>query len=494
LRSAESARMSPRWCLAFLAAAAVVPGPAAAHPHAPAPSARAGASQAPESCTAKRYRVRPGDTLSSIARRFGTTVRRLAAANSLDPSGLLPAGIVLVIPESCASRGMRPAAKERGSAVAAALERAVAVPGVSRGQTGVVVVDLRSSAVIYALNPDTSLEPASTEKLPVAMAALTRLGGGFRIRTVVLGQGTRSDASWRGDIVLKGYGDPSLTTTGLTGLARALRARGITTITGRVIGDESYFDDERTVDGWKPAFAKSESPFLSALVVNRGMLDGASVDHPALAAAILFTRALQRAGVSVGGRPTTGRGTSTAVELTRRASPPLQSLLSRMDTWSDNFIAEMLLKLLGARTSGRGSSEAGAAAVRAVLAADSVPLTGVRVVDGSGLSSFDRLTARALAGILETVWHTVRLQRLLRTFAVAGSTGTLRHRLLDVPGHELVRGKTGTTDHASALAGFVSSRFAFAVLNNGSPVNWQAAHLLQDRVAKTLLAAAGEAG
>ena len=265
-------------------------------------------------------------------------------------------------------------------------------------------------------------------------------------------------------------------------------------VTGRVIGDESYFDGERTVDGWKPAFAKSESPLLSALVVNRGMLDGASVDHPALAAAILFTRALARAGVSVNGQPATGRASATAVELTRRASPPLVSLLSTMDTWSDNFIAEMLLKQLGARESGRGSSQAGAAAVTAVLAADSVPLPGVRVVDGSGLSSLDRLTARSLAAILETVWHTARLQSLLRTFAVAGSTGTLRHRLLDVPGHELVKGKTGTTDHASALAGFVSSRFAFAVLNNGSPVDWQAAHLMQDRVAKALLVAAAQPG
>ena len=147
------------------------------------------------------------------------------------------------------------------------------------------------------------------------------LGGGFRIKTVVLGQGAQSDGTWHGDIVLKGYGDPALTTAGLRGLARALHARGIKTVTGRVIGDESYFDGQRTVDGWKPAFAKSESPLLSALVVNRGMLDGASVDHPALAAAILFTRALARAGVSVSGQPTTGRAGSTAVELTRRASP-----------------------------------------------------------------------------------------------------------------------------------------------------------------------------
>jgi D-alanyl-D-alanine carboxypeptidase/D-alanyl-D-alanine-endopeptidase (penicillin-binding protein 4) len=161
-----------------------------------------------------------------------------------------------------------------------------------------------------------------------------------------------------------------------------------------------------------------------------------------------------------------------------------------MDTWSDNFIAEMLLKELGARLAGRGTTAAGAAAVRSTLAGDDVPLAGVRLVDGSGLSSLDRLTARSIAAILETIWHEPDLRPLLGTFAVAGTTGTLRHRLLGVPGHQLVKGKTGTTDHASALAGFVASRYAFAVLNNGAPVAWQAAHLLQDRVVEALLSAA----
>src|SRR4029450_5833615 len=98
--------------------------------------------------------------------------------------------------------------------------------------------------------------------------------------------------------------------------------------------------------------------------------------------------------------------------------------------------------------------------------------------------------ARTLAATLETIAHTTALRRLLDTFAIAGSTGTLRHRLLGIPKHELVRGKTGTTDTSSALAGFVGSRFAFAILCNGSPVDWNAAHLLQDRVAQALLAAA----
>jgi D-alanyl-D-alanine carboxypeptidase/D-alanyl-D-alanine-endopeptidase (penicillin-binding protein 4) len=364
------------------------------------------------------------------------------------------------------------------------------VAGVSRARTGVVVVDLAASRVIYARNPDTPLEPASTEKLGVAITALQRLGGGFRMRTSVLGDGSLVGSTWRGNLVLRGAGDPTLSSSDLAALARAVRARGIRAVSGRVLGDESLFDIVRTCPGWKASFAKNESPLLSALVVDRGLLDGHSVDHPALAAAILFTRALERAGVSVAGEPSSGLASASAELIVRRAGPPLVRLLAVMDTWSDNFIAEMLLKQLGAQLNGRGTTAAGASAVVATLSVDEVPLGGVRLADGSGLSTLNRLTARSLAAMLETVWHETQLHPLIDTFAVAGSTGTLRHRLLGVPGHQLIRGKTGTTDSSSALAGFVGSRFAFAVVSNGSPVNWTAAHLLQDRVATALLASA----
>jgi D-alanyl-D-alanine carboxypeptidase/D-alanyl-D-alanine-endopeptidase (penicillin-binding protein 4) len=472
--------------LAVLALFAGLGGQAAATA---APSAQRGQA----ACAPAHYRVRAGDTLWSIAQRFKVSVRALAKANKLDVRAALWVGIDLSIPRSSCTPAARPATARttaRTSALVRALGAAVATPGVSRAQTGVVVVDLEADAVIYRLNAETPLEPASTEKLPLATAALHRLGTNFRTTTDVLGEGRLVGSTWRGSLILKGHGDPALTSGGLRALAHAVRRQGITAVSGRVLGDESYFDAARTAPGWKPEFAKNESPLLSALVVDRGLLDGASVDHPALAAAVLFTRALRAEGVSVAHDPAVGRASSRAVQLTRRASPRLITLLGQMDTWSDNFIAEMLLKQLGARIAGHGTTQAGASVVLSTLAQEEIPLAGVRLADGSGLSPLDRLTARTLAGTLETIAHTPSLRPLLGTFAIAGATGTLRHRLLGVPDHQLVRGKTGTTNHSSALAGFVGSRFAFAILCNGSPVNWTAAHLLQDRVAQALLAAA----
>ena len=192
----------------------------------------------------------------------------------------------------------------------------------------------------------------------------------------------------------------------------------------------------------------------------------------------------------MGGGTAVGVASARAALVVARRSPRLVTLLEQMNAWSDNFTAEMVLKQLGLQAGGSASSAGGAAVVNSVLATDGIPLAGIRIADGSGLSSLDLLTARALVATMQTVWHDPSLRKaLLPTLAVAGSTGTLRHRLLGVPEHTLVRGKTGTTNGSSSLVGFVGSRYAFAAVVNGSPVDWSAARELQDRVARALLAA-----
>ena len=108
---------------------------------------------------------------------------------------------------------------------------------------------------------------------------------------------------------------------------------------------------------------------------------------------------------------------------------------------------------------------------------------------GSGLSKLDRLSAASLASLVAFVQRTPSLRPLLDTLAVAGVSGTLRKRLRDIPGHALVRGKTGSTDESSALVGLVADRYAFAILENGAPVDFTAAHAAQDRSVQALLAA-----
>ena len=97
------------------------------------------------------------------------------------------------------------------------------------------------------------------------------------------------------------------------------------------------------------------------------------------------------------------------------------------------------------------------------------------------------MTARELAALLVAFWHSPELHAVVKdSLAVAGKTGTLRHRLLGRRTRGIVRGKTGTTAIASALSGYVGSRYAFVLVQNGHPVNWNAAHKLQDRFVEAL--------
>jgi len=356
-------------------------------------------------------------------------------------------------------------------------------PGVSAG----VVVDLETGQTIFARNADLSLSPASNEKLAVTYAALKELGAGYRFRTELLGEGHRHGATWVGNLVLKGYGDPSLTSLRLDLLADRLWQMGIRRVTGHVVGDDSWFDGERGVAGWLRAFLGNESPPLSALVVDRAVYRRHLVGNAALGAAAQFDRALWARGIEARGavaRPARGH----AVVLATNESRQLWRLLQLMDRWSDNFTAELVLKTLGAEKLGRGTSAAGAQVVARDLAAAGIPLAGVRIVDGSGLSRDDRVTARQLAAVLTAIWERPSMRSIVLNALATPGLGTLRHRLLEKPTLGLVHAKTGTTNVASALSGYIGNRFAFVVLQNGDPVDWAAAHKAQDGFVRALAA------
>ncbi|HEV7132512.1 MAG TPA: D-alanyl-D-alanine carboxypeptidase/D-alanyl-D-alanine-endopeptidase [Gaiellaceae bacterium] len=369
------------------------------------------------------------------------------------------------------------------------LERALHVPHVSLAASAASVVDLSTGQAVYSRNASLPLQPASNEKLAVTYAALTALGPSFRIETDVLGAGRQDGPTWQGDLVLKGYGDPTLSSSDLAVLARAVRADGITQVSGRVLADESWFDTRRTAPGWKASFYIEESPPLSALIVDRGLVGHRTSYDPALAAAQLFQHALTRAGVRVSRPAAHGVADDSAVPLASVDSPPLSAIVRWMDRVSDNFEAEMLLKELGAVQAESGTTAAGIGVVAGLLTQVGVPMSGVRLVDGSGLSLLDRFTANALVSLLTAMWNDPGVRpELLASLPVAGRSGTLAHRMRHTAAAGVVLAKTGSTDHASALSGFVGDRYVFSVVQNGWPISWFWARAAQDRFATVLAA------
>ena len=247
------------------------------------------------------------------------------------------------------------------------LDRTLAISGVLPARSTAMVVSLPSGRVVFARNPDLPLEPASNEKLAVTYAALVNLGPSYHFPTEVLGEGQRSGSTWEGRLVLKGFGDPTLSSADLGRLASILWREGIRRVTGGVVGDASAFDSERTAPGWLPSFANVESPPLSALVVDRADRGGYIVADPPLAAAARFDQLLHARGIAARSASLGTAGAQSRV-LATIDSAPLAEIIEFMDRWSDNFTAEMVLKAIGYKVLGRGTTAAGAAVTRLDLA------------------------------------------------------------------------------------------------------------------------------
>ena len=111
-------------------------------------------------------------------------------------------------------------------------------------------------------------------------------------------------------------------------------------------------------------------------------------------------------------------------------------------------------------------------------------------MDGSGLSSLDRLTADTLVGVIRAAANDPSIRSaFVGSLAVAGVSGTLSSRLPALRGQ--VQGKTGTTDLACTLSGLIRHTVVFAVLENGSPISSWAARGAQDRFVTILASGVG---
>jgi D-alanyl-D-alanine carboxypeptidase/D-alanyl-D-alanine-endopeptidase (penicillin-binding protein 4) len=271
-------------------------------------------------------------------------------------------------------------------------------------------------------------------------------------------------------------------------LASALITQeGIHEVTGRVLGDESYWDSRRgePSSGYAPDLFLEGT--LSALEFNRGAVGGERGAHaPAAYAARQLRSALSNAGVAVRGGSGAATTPAGALTLATALSPTVAELLGLMLPPSDNFFAETLLKDLGARFGGAGTTSAGAAVVASTIA--SLLGAHIRVVDGSGLSPADHTSPYQVALLLTALAGTPEGAILREHMAIAGRTGTLELRMRHTPATGRCQAKTGTLTGASNLAGYCTAAdghtLVFAIFNDG--VSTAFAHRVQDHITITL--------
>jgi D-alanyl-D-alanine carboxypeptidase/D-alanyl-D-alanine-endopeptidase (penicillin-binding protein 4) len=373
-----------------------------------------------------------------------------------------------------------PASALDGDQVRSRVVRALAQAGPA---TGAYAVDLDDGRTIVAVRDRTPRIPASVEKLFVTSTALLRWGPAHELTTrVVSASELRPDGTLPGDVWLVGGGDPTLTDAKLAELAANVRANGVRRIGGGVRADDLRFDRRRGTPRTGFAPDGDLGGRLGALLVARGFQP-----DPAGHAARRFARHLRARGVQVRGRTGKRRAPDEelASELAMMPSPPIADLVRATNVPSDNFLAEMLLKGLGADYGGgRGSTGAGARVVLNTLGAHGIT---PRVVDGSGLSRANRTTPRAVVRLFEHMEGQEVAGVWRASLAVAGRSGTVRDRMRGTPAAGRCRGKTGTINGVSNLVGICDTaggRVAFAWLMNR--VEPYGARRLQDRMTAAL--------
>lgn len=325
---------------------------------------------------------------------------------------------------------------------------------------------VRDGEVLVDLGGDPVVIPASNQKLFVAAVAIDVLGLAYTFRTEAHGAAAVNGVI-TGDVYLVGGGDPLLRTsdvvdshqfptiypTSLEALADQFVTMGVLAITGDLVGDGSRYDDEFRAPSWTSDVGNFDAGPIDALLVNDGLMSGGNYGlNPNRSAATVFVALLEQRGISVAGaaanRPMPSDPLITNLGYVE--SSPLAFVLVEMLHTSDNNTAEMLLKEIGFVASGQGSRPAGLDVIRSSLTRWGIPIEGLLLHDGSGLSLENRTTC---ATLLALIHDSPVAEQLVGLLPVAGRDGTLSTSMRGTPAEGRMAAKTGTLGNVKALTG-----------------------------------------
>lgn len=216
------------------------------------------------------------------------------------------------------------------------------------------------------------------------------------------------------------------------------------------------------------------------------------IENPLAWSGWLMRDALAAAGIASGEAVRVAPTPSGSALLAQHTSRPLGELISAMGKQSDNFVAEMVFRVIGAERHQPGRVADSVAGVSEVLRQAGIDPARVELVNGSGLFQGNRISSADLARLLAWAYQSPAIrEEYVAHLAIAGVDGTLAGRLRDLPRPRIVRAKTGTLDDAIALSGYVlgpdpSRTIAFSVLVNGARGRHGAARGLCDGVARAI--------
>ncbi|HEY1097830.1 MAG TPA: D-alanyl-D-alanine carboxypeptidase/D-alanyl-D-alanine-endopeptidase [Myxococcota bacterium] len=436
--------------------------------------------------------------------------------------------------------------------LATALTAAMQAEQIDGVDVGFVAMDIKTGKVLAESGADILINPASNAKMITSAAALTTLKPEYRYKTEYAVQGQLKDGTLTGNLVVKGYGDPSITNERLMKIANELYLFGVEKITGAVIVDDTWFDGVEEARGWEledapdrayaapvsatqvnfnavsvyirpastagqPAVVVVDPPTERVVVkgtvlteaVGKGVrlysqkndeatgknpihdgtlltIEGSvglrdsparlyrRVYDPARHFGSVLTAYLQQRGVKMRHNVIKGAMPAGSRLILVDKSPALKEIVDDLNHYSNNIIAETLIKTMGAEVAGApGTFDNGLAVARGYLEQRVGLAPGSYIFgNGSGLNDVNRFTARQLAQLMRTVNSDYEIAtEWFTSLAVAGTQGTIGYRMKDTPAKRHLRAKTGTLRGVSALSGTVvrpnGDVVAFSVLTQG---------------------------
>jgi serine-type D-Ala-D-Ala carboxypeptidase/endopeptidase (penicillin-binding protein 4) len=358
------------------------------------------------------------------------------------------------------------------------------------GKSGAFVFDPSTHRVLFSRKGGRMRILASNSKLFTTSAALARFGPEGRLHTTAWSSDPVSDGISQG-LYLRGGGDPTLGTAGLTKLADRVRAAGVTTVQGPLRYDASFLDGQTGIPEHGITFESVGR--LSGLQIDNG-----APSDPARTAAQRFEDALRKDGISIGNSVSPADVPLAGLQVADFASPTMADIVQDTLVPSNNYLAEMLLKDVGSAFGGIGSTAGGISVVRQFAARQGAKFAGE---NGSGLTRRNKASPASVVKLLDGMLEVDTKaspdvqaeQGRLRdawvdSLAVAGRSGTVANRMRGTAAAGNCHLKTGTLDGVSALSGYcfrggddADHAVIFSLLMNRTNVD--RAHVVQDRMA-----------
>ena len=365
-----------------------------------------------------------------------------------------------------------------------ALQRSVEIAVGSESRAwSISVVDDRGQ-LLADLNGGLARIPASNQKLVSTAFALDRLGPDFRLRTQLLRHPN-------GSLELVGEGDPDLSIAEVQRIAMvALGQGGSRSATASTAPISLLVREEPRQRWWPSDWHPSDRSYAYGAPITRLALTSNALHMAVMNPVARLQRVLDLAIRRQGGqvqldlvdhdRPVVAASTSrniqdstlqNSVVLHSEESAPMHALLSLANTESHNFTAEVLMR------EAANSWDPGRASLITTrwLQSQGVPMAGVRIRDGSGLSRGNRLTSRAISTLLWRMAQHPLGSYYQASMAIAGQRGTLRNRFRTPSLYGRFWGKTGTLSGVKSTSGVLETlngpRYVSMISNGGLAPN-----------------------